>query len=113
MNINPDITAKLIRSIVLHIGLRAIPEDIVYFSSQLNNQFDWFKQLNEDRQLILIDMCFRGFREFCTLEKLITALSQQDYKQAAQEIIDSKWGNIQPYRAQQLANAMLNGIYEI
>lgn len=88
-------------------------EDVNYFYNQLNNTFDWFKKLNDDRKIVLIDMCFMGFRNFCKFKKLIAALEKHDYKAAFDEMLSSKWATQVKTRAANLAQAMLTGVYHI
>lgn len=87
--------------------------DVSFFYNKLREDFPWFAQLNDDRQIVLIDMCFMGYKHFCTFTKLIDALSKSDYKQAALEMLDSEWAQQTKNRATTLANAMLTGVYDI
>lgn len=143
VQINPQMIAKLRRSLILHEGYHKFPyidsvgkitigigynlddrgidddwinnrfnADWSYFYSQLN-QFPWFKDLNFDRQIVLIDMCFMGWKRFLGFEKMIQCLSIHDYKGAADEMLDSEWANQVKGRATALANAMNSGVYDI
>lgn len=88
-------------------------KDVNYFYTNLNNDFPWFERLNEDRQIVLIDMCFMGYKKFKSFQKLIAALSRDDYKQAALEMLDSNWATQVKNRATTLAHGMLTGVYKI
>lgn len=87
--------------------------DINYFYNHLLQDFPWFKELNQDRQIVLIDMCFMGYKKFLSFKKLIDALSRHDYKVASFEMINSKWATQVKGRASTLAHAMLTGTYMI
>lgn len=87
-------------------------KDINYFYEELN-KFQWFSQLNEDRQIILVDMCFMGMKNFLKFEKMIAALEDKDYMRAANEMLNSRWCQQVKGRAINLANAMRIGMYEI
>jgi lysozyme len=87
-------------------------KDITYFYNQLSS-FPWFQSIGTDRQIVLIDMCFMGWKKFLEFEKMIEALSKLDYKQAAFEMIQSKWAEQVKGRAASLAQGMLTGVYEI
>lgn len=87
-------------------------EDVVYFYDQLV-QFPWFTTLNEDRQIVLVDMCFMGWKRFLEFKEMIAALEKSDFKQAAFEMLQSKWAEEVKNRAAQLAQGMLTGIYNI
>lgn len=138
-----DMMIKLKRSIVNHEGIKRFPytdtmgnitigigynltnrgiedewinkhylEDINYFYSQLS-EFPWFHRLNEDRQIVLIDMAFMGWRHFMAFHKMITALEEEDYDKAAKEMLDSKWAMQVKLRAITLADAMRSGRYVV
>lgn len=139
----PNMVVKLKRSLVLHEGLKRFPyidtvgkvtigigynlsdrglpdswiyeqyeQDVSYFYNQLS-EFPWFNNLNEDRQVVLIDMCFMGWKKFLEFDKMIEAIANQDFKQAAVEMLDSKWAIETKNRATTLAHAMVTGVYEI
>jgi len=140
---NPEMFAKLKRSLVLHESLSKYPhldsvgkitigigynltdrgisddwinmqfqQDVSYFYLQLS-QFPWFLDLTTDRQIALIDMSFMGWKKFLTFNKMLQALSIHDYKQAAFEMLNSKWAEQVKGRATTLAHAMITGVYEI
>jgi lysozyme len=88
-------------------------DDVSYFYNALYENFSWFKELNNDRQIVLIDMCFMGFKKFCGFTRMIKALSQHDYLIAAHEMLDSAWAKQVKTRADVLAKAMVDGVYEI
>lgn len=87
-------------------------KDVDFFYSQLLT-FPWFNQLNPDRQIVLIDMCFMGWKKFLEFEKLIEALSKFDYQKATYEMLNSEWAKQVKTRAVNLAQGMLTGIYDI
>jgi len=88
-------------------------KDVNFFYNRLYEDFDWFKTLNLDRQIVLVDMAFMGYKHFCSFKKMIDALSRGDYFIASKEMLDSEWGRKFSGRATQLAKAMLTGSYEI
>lgn len=84
--------------------------DVTYFYNQLN-EFPWYKDLNPDRQIILIDMSFMGWRRFLEFENMIQALSIHNYAQAAYEMLQSEWAKQVKSRSAKLAQGMLSGEY--
>ena len=60
--------------------------DVVYFYNQLM-EFEWFKNLNSDRQIILIDMAFMGLKKFLGFKKMIKAVSERDFAQVSFEML--------------------------
>lgn len=70
-----------------------------------------FNELNETRQLALIDMGHNlGLPKLALFKKMIAALEQHDYEQAALEMLDSKWASQVGNRANVLAERMRTGI---
>lgn len=88
-------------------------KDVTYFYDQLWHDYEWFRELNEDRQIVLIDMCFMGYKRFQEFVHMIDALSKKDYVAATNAMLDSEWAHQVPERARQLAHAMLTGVYTI
>lgn len=86
-------------------------EDVNYFYGQLC-EFPWFHLMNEDRQIILIDMAFMGWKRFLEFKEMISALEKRDYQRAADEMLDSEWAEEVGHRAIVLANGMRKGIYD-
>lgn len=86
-------------------------KDIEYFHEQLNKNFPWFKFLNPDRQVVLIDMCFMGFKRFLGFKKMISALEKNDFVTASMEMLASKWAAQVGNRALELAAGMRRGVY--
>lgn len=69
-----------------------------------------FDLLSDQRQGVLIEMVYQlgeggvfGFR------KMIEAVEAGDYEKAAAEMLDSKWAQQTPARAQELAKVMHSG----
>lgn len=93
--------------------LTEFERDIQYFYDQFSN-FEWFNDLNEDRQIVLIDMAYNlGWLTFLTFTALIDALTRKDYEKAAYEMLNSKWARQVKSRAADLAQGMLTGIYHV
>jgi len=87
-------------------------QDVDYFYHQLFN-FPWFQHLTPDRQIVLIDMCFMGWKKFLEFNKMFLAIEQGDYQQAAFEMLNSEWAKEVKGRAASLAQGMLTGVYNI
>lgn len=88
-------------------------EDVNYFYEALSQDFPWFRELNIDRQIVLIDMAFMGYKNFLTFRKMLTALRVHDYYAASMEMLNSKWAQQVKGRATQLAHAMMTGEYSL
>lgn len=86
--------------------------DVNYFYSNLC-EFPWFHLLSDDRQIILIDMAFMGWKKFLGFGKMFEALLHRNYEGAAQEILNSKWAKEVKGRAVELADGMRTGVYHV
>ena len=83
-----------------------------YFYQQLLN-FPWFQQLCIDRQIVLIDMCFMGWKRFLEFKDMLTALEFADYQEASFQMMNSEWAGQVGDRARTLSKAMRTGIYNV
>lgn len=69
----------------------------------------WY-QLSENRQSVLANMRFNlGLTRFRSFKKMIKAVNDNDFDQAALEMEDSKWYLQVGYRSFELVNMMVNG----
>jgi lysozyme len=84
-------------------------EDVDYFYTQLNQDFSWYKNLNEARQIALIDMAFMGYKRFLGFEKMLAAFAQENYVVAANEIENSEWYDEVKDRGPQIKQIVLTG----
>jgi lysozyme len=85
-------------------------EDIAYFSAKLNVYLKFFKDLDENRQIALIDMCFNlGIQGLLNFKNMMMALESKDYERAAHEMLDSKWAEQVKERATDLAEIVRTG----
>lgn len=89
---------------IFHLDLQAVLQDL--------ERYKWFKDLGEARQAALIDMAFNlgltGLRKF---KKMLAALVQQDWEQAAAEAINSKWSKQVGQRAQTIERMLRHGTW--
>ncbi len=84
-------------------------EDITYFDKQLSLDFPWYKDLSDVRKMVLIDMCFMGYRMFRTFHKMLFALELHNYERAADEMLNSEWAQQVHERAAENALMMREG----
>ncbi len=104
-----------------NLSARGLPEswvnqqyadDVNYFYNKLCS-FPWFKDLNDDRQVVLVDMCWMGWRRFLEFKHMIACLEAHDYVGASREMLESEWAKQVKHRAVDLSDAMLSGVYDI
>ena len=73
----------------------------------------WFDEQNNDRKAALMDMCFNlGLGGLMSFKKMIEALTNQDYDEAARQMLNSKWAVQVGRRAETLARIMRDGCLE-
>lgn len=72
-------------------------------------KFHWYNALDPVRQDVLLDMHFNlGDNRFRGFKKMIKALENQKYGEAAKEMLDSKWAAQVGDRAKTLSEKMAN-----
>ena len=86
--------------------------DTQYFYDQLNG-FAWFANLNTDRQIALVDMCFMGWQKFLEFKNFINYLNEERYPEASLEMLNSEWAKQVGSRAITLASVIRTGTYII
>lgn len=84
-------------------------EDVAYFYNQLVEDFAWYRELDEPRQMALIDMCFMGYQKFLKFNKMLDAFEAKDYETASKEIADSLWATEVKGRATDIERIVLTG----
>lgn len=98
------------RGISLNEALFLLDQDALYFSSKLAQILSFWDELNEARQIVLVNMCFNlGVQGLLGFKDMLEALSKKDHQTAAKEIINSKAAIQCPNRYHSLANIMLTG----
>lgn len=91
-------------------AMTLLENDITYFSSKLSHVLPVFEELDEIRQIALINMCFNlGVHGLLKFEHMIHALNMKDYDWAAHEMLNSKWRVQVGERAQRLAEIIRTG----
>ncbi len=116
---------RVIQSFQIHTGKeRMTPEmlnrlklagvdtkDAEYFHQQLREIYPWFDRLDDERKLVLVDMCTMGLKNFCSFRHMIDALSHDDYSSAAHEMMESDWAKKGGARQLRLSESMRSGFY--
>ena len=90
-------------------ALYLLDNDIDRVEDELK-KFDWFNELDEVRQVAIIDMCFNlGLSRFLQFKKTIEALKDKDWGKAAEEMLNSKWAKQVGNRAVELSEMIKKG----
>lgn len=78
--------------------------DVSSIESELKNKFYWFSNLSEVRKSAITNMAFNlGMPTFKKFKNTISAIESQDWDQAANEMLNSKWALQVKGRATELA----------
>lgn len=72
--------------------------------------FDWYAELTEVRQRVILNMLFNlGISRFKGFRNTIRLIEMGDYEAASEEMLDSKWAKQVGIRATRLSEMMKNG----
>jgi lysozyme len=84
--------------------------DIKIAIDEISATYDWFFDLSEVRQRVIIDMVFNlGLPRFAQFKNMIAAIEAEDYVQASNEMMDSRWAQQVGIRASRLSEMMETG----
>ena len=84
--------------------------DINDSEADLDRTFPWWRQLNDNRQRVLLNMCFNlGIKRLTGFKNMLKDVQNGRYDQAAVEMLDSLWARQVGGRAVRLAKMMKNG----
>lgn len=114
----PDTTGNITIGIGYNLTARGLPdswinaqfdEDVTYFDKALSLDYEWYQDLCDARKMVLIDMCFMGYKTFCTFHRMLFALEMHCYNDASDEMLSSEWADQVKGRALELAAIMRSG----
>lgn len=87
-----------------------LSNDIAAVVSDLDLHLPWWRRLDELRQRVLANMCFNlGINRLLGFHRMLTALKDGNYADAASEMLASKWKDEVGERATRLAQEMKSG----
>jgi lysozyme len=73
------------------------------------SQFPWYEDLSNSRKDVIISMIFNlGLYRFSQFKNMIKALENEDFEEAAYQMLDSKWASQVGNRAVELSKMMEN-----
>lgn len=87
--------------------------DIKKIYGALKKEISFFKDLDSERQYALIDMAFNlGIYGLLNFKKMLKALKNKNYKQAAKECLNSQYAKEVGKRAERIANTIASGVFK-
>ncbi len=91
-------------------ALALLDDDIFYFTSKLANVLPYFSELSDNRQIVLVNMCFNlGIHGLLEFREMLAAIQARDFEKAASEILNSKAASQNLNRYEQLSYIMKTG----
>jgi len=85
-----------------------LSHDIDVVCSELDMKDPWWRNLNDNRQRVVANMCFNlGHPRLSKFKKFIGAMQISDWETAAVEMMDSKWAGQVGDRAVRLRDRVL------
>lgn len=87
-------------------------DDVADACTQLDSHIGWWRNLDSDRQNVMLDLCFNmGIGTLCTFHNTLRYIQNGDFKAAADAMANSEWARQVGARAVWLENAMREGQY--
>ena len=84
--------------------------DVIKIIGQCDREFDWYDDLDETRKIVVLNMVFNlGINGFKKFKKTIQYIDNENYEEAAIEMLDSAWHIQVGKRADELSEMMKNG----
>ena len=84
-------------------------QDVAKFVEETKKVFPDLESLPEEVQQVAVNMCFNlGEPRLSQFKKFIAAINEKDYKEAAHQMLDSRWANQVGERAKRLAKRILS-----
>jgi len=90
-----------------------LENDVQIVEDELLKAHPCVAELDSVRQLVLVDMAFNmGVPRLCKFKKMWNAIHEQDFRNAAKEMLDSRWAIQVKLRSTKLAHAMHHGEFK-
>ena len=77
--------------------------DIMRMTEEVRSRFEWFDGLDDVRASVVVQLAFQlGITRLSKFERMLAALAEGNYDQAADELLDSLFARQVPNRAERL-----------
>lgn len=95
-----------------HIIDALFEHDLTHYKRKVEAALPWFKELDEVRQAVLVDMAFNlGITGLLGFQKTLTAVRERRWKDAAAAMLQSRWAQQVGRRALRLSDMMRSGLW--
>ena len=89
-----------------------LQNDIDRIVTELTEEYDWFNELDSVRRDALIDISFNlGQTKLRSFIKALDAMSNEEWEEAADQFMDSRWSRQVGNRAKELTEMIRTGHY--
>ena len=87
-----------------------LDQDIATVCEELDRKESWWRNLNDNRQRVLANMCFNlGYPRLSGFKRFLAAMNTAQWEVAAEEMLDSRWSTQVGDRAIRLRDRVLRG----
>jgi lysozyme len=101
------------RGITHDESMYMLENDISYFEEALRERLESFRSFCPTRQAVLVNMAFNlGVKGLLNFKRMLNALEQEDYSEAAKELLDSNYAKQVGNRANELAEQIKSGEWQ-
>lgn len=88
--------------------------DIRRTLEKCRKEIPFFDNLDDERQYVLVDMAFNmGIGGLLKFQKMLAFIGVENYRQAAAELLSSRYARQVPIRAERLAQTLKNGRWHL
>jgi len=88
-------------------ALFLLTEDVKRCRAECERAFSWFKDIDQTRQDVIVELDFNmGLDRLKTFKKMLAACARKDYEAASKEMLDSLWARQVGERSETLAAIM-------
>lgn len=87
--------------------------DLKKVKADLDRELPWWRDLNNDRQFVMIDLCFNlGYKKLLTFQKTLNSIATGYYIRAGEQLMQSLYAKQVGKRAERNAKCLQTGVYK-
>ena len=87
--------------------------DLKKVKADLDKNLAWWRELNDDRQYVMIDLCFNlGINKLLKFQKTLDSIATGWYIKAGDQLMQSLYAKQVGKRAERNANCLRTGVYK-
>lgn len=87
--------------------------DLKKVRADLDKHLPWWRDLNADRQFVMIDLCFNmGIKKLLQFQKTLSSIANGYYVKAGEQLMQSLYAKQVGKRAERNAKCLQTGVYK-